>query len=128
MYLFFSASVGGLMGLFMGFSFISIAEFIYYAILRPYHKIKKHDRLNQSKSKPRNPPPVRDYQVRFVSPTERNITRIPDHLAKSKKLQLFPPLSHQKPTMERRPSFQLDNDIFNKRLSWNSNGSYNKSK
>ncbi|XP_061390871.1 pickpocket protein 28-like [Musca vetustissima] len=121
----FLSSVGGLMGLFMGFSFISIAEFIYYAILRPYHKIKKHDRLNQSKSKSKPPQDVRDYQVRFVSPTERTIMRIPDHLTKSKKLQMFP---HPNFIMGRRQSPELDNDIFNKRPSWNSNRGYNKSK
>lgn len=33
------------MGLFVGFSFISIAEFVYYAILRPYHAIKRHERV-----------------------------------------------------------------------------------
>ncbi|XP_073828623.1 pickpocket protein 28-like [Musca autumnalis] len=122
----FLSSVGGLMGLFMGFSFISIAEFIYYAILRPYHKIKKHDRVNQNNAKNQPPPPLlRDYQVRFVSPTERAINNIPEHLMKSKKLQMFPP---QNPFIGGRQSFELDNEIFNKRLSWNSDGSNYKSK
>lgn len=84
------ASVGGLMGLFMGFSFISIAEFIYYAILRPYHKIKRHERVNHTP--PRNQP-SRNYQVRFVSPSSKPLHYIPEHLMNSTKLQLFPPQS-----------------------------------
>uniref|UniRef100_A0A1I8PI06 Pickpocket protein 28-like n=1 Tax=Stomoxys calcitrans TaxID=35570 RepID=A0A1I8PI06_STOCA len=86
----FLSSVGGLMGLFMGFSFISIAEFIYYAILRPYHKIKRHERVTQSNPKPQ---PTRNYQLRFVSPNsnKRPDYHIPEHLLNSTKLQLFPP-------------------------------------
>ncbi|XP_065365443.1 pickpocket protein 28-like [Calliphora vicina] len=37
----FLSSIGGLMGLFLGFSFVSIAELIYYAIIRPYRSISK---------------------------------------------------------------------------------------
>lgn len=33
-----SANIGGIMGLFMGFSFISLAEIIYFTLLRPIFK------------------------------------------------------------------------------------------
>ncbi|XP_037931939.1 pickpocket protein 28-like [Teleopsis dalmanni] len=37
----FLSNVGGLMGLFLGFSFISIAEFFYFAIMRPCRSLLK---------------------------------------------------------------------------------------
>ncbi|TMW44537.1 hypothetical protein DOY81_010382 [Sarcophaga bullata] len=37
----FLSSIGGLMGLFLGFSFVSIAELIYFAIIRPYRAIRQ---------------------------------------------------------------------------------------
>lgn len=86
-YFYISASVGGLMGLFMGFSFISIAEFFYYAVLRPYHVVKRHDRIRGgsradiSYSNSRNP------SLRFIETSSYYTT---DPLIKSSKLQQFP--------------------------------------
>ncbi|XP_075158001.1 pickpocket protein 28-like [Haematobia irritans] len=112
----FLSSVGGLMGLFMGFSFISIAEFIYYAILRPYHKIKRHDRVNQTNARTE---PIRNYQVRFVSPSNKQGSyNIPEHLMNSTKLQLFPPQ-----TMGRQQYNGYSNQ-FNNDIQWNRNNKF----
>lgn len=77
------------MGLFMGFSFISIAEFIYYAILRPYHVIKRHERVRNNNARNQN---IQPSQIRFISPPRNplNHINIPEHLVRSTKLQKFP--------------------------------------
>lgn len=41
-YLHFSANTGGLLGLFMGFSLVSIVEIIYFMSLRPYYAHMRH--------------------------------------------------------------------------------------
>ncbi|XP_059223215.1 pickpocket protein 28-like [Stomoxys calcitrans] len=42
------SSVGGLIGLFFGFSFISAAEIIFYALIRPWRKVRKHSEKSKS--------------------------------------------------------------------------------
>lgn len=75
------------MGLFMGFSFISIAEFIYYAILRPYHVVKRHERLTRvsNMSSYQN---SQNHSLRFMGPPTFYVR---DNLLKPSKLQQFPP-------------------------------------
>lgn len=84
-----TASVGGLMGLFMGFSFISIAEFIYYAILRPYHVVKRHDRIKGGSRSDVSYQNSRNPSLRFVDGSAYYMTP-KDPLIKSTKLQQFP--------------------------------------
>lgn len=43
----FLANTGGLLGLFMGFSVVSILEIIYFVTLRPYYKYVKHMKNNK---------------------------------------------------------------------------------
>ncbi|XP_055910461.1 pickpocket protein 28-like [Eupeodes corollae] len=43
----FLSNTGGLMGLFMGFSFISLAELVYFAFMRPFHRFFQQ-RVNKS--------------------------------------------------------------------------------
>ncbi|XP_075158000.1 pickpocket protein 28-like [Haematobia irritans] len=50
-FLFFTASVGGLMSLFLGFSFLSIAECIYYAVIHPCRTVRKYQKMLDLKKK-----------------------------------------------------------------------------
>ncbi|XP_023304037.2 pickpocket protein 28-like [Lucilia cuprina] len=84
----FLSSVGGLMGLFMGFSFISIAEFIYYAVLRPYHVVKRHDRIKGGSRMDISFPDSRNPSLRFIDAPSYYVTT--DPLIKPSKLQQFP--------------------------------------
>lgn len=76
------------MGLFMGFSFISIAEFIYYAILRPYHMVKRHDRIRGGSRADISYPTSRNPSLRFIDAPSYYVTT--DPLLKQSKLQQFP--------------------------------------
>ena len=89
------------MGLFMGFSFISIAEFIYYAILRPYHVVKRHDRIKGGSRVDVSYQNSRNPSLRFVDGPSYYMTTT-DPLIKSSKLQQFPPRQ-----IERRNSDHL---------------------
>ncbi|XP_061401142.1 pickpocket protein 28-like [Musca vetustissima] len=53
----FLSSVGGLMGLFLGFSFLSIAECIYYAVIHPCRTIGKYHKSLKSLKKVRKHSP-----------------------------------------------------------------------
>ncbi|KAH8238628.1 hypothetical protein KR032_011917 [Drosophila birchii] len=48
----FLSCVGGLMGLFLGFSFLSIAECVYFALIRPCRTCSEIRQLNQQKTQP----------------------------------------------------------------------------
>jgi hypothetical protein len=48
----FSASLGGLMSLFIGFSFIGAAEILYYFTFRLYYKLRSHASVQQFSSPP----------------------------------------------------------------------------
>lgn len=40
-----SANTGGLLGLFMGFSVVSVIEFVYFFTMRPYYMSKRDKEL-----------------------------------------------------------------------------------
>lgn len=50
----FLANTGGLLGLFMGFSVISIIELIYFMTFRPYCAQKRYDNENHHHTKTQN--------------------------------------------------------------------------
>ncbi|XP_052856781.1 pickpocket protein 28 [Drosophila gunungcola] len=59
----FLSCVGGLMGLFLGFSFLSIAECVYFALIRPCRTCSEMRQLGQQQDV--NPKKV---QIRYISP------------------------------------------------------------
>ncbi|XP_037931932.1 pickpocket protein 28-like [Teleopsis dalmanni] len=46
----FLSSVGGIIGLFFGFSFISLAEFIFFAMIRPWKTLRNNNHVIEVKS------------------------------------------------------------------------------
>nr|XP_016942505.1 pickpocket protein 28 [Drosophila suzukii] len=65
----FLSCVGGLMGLFLGFSFLSIAECVYFALIRPCRTCSEIRQLNQPRKQqvnPRKSPPPGN--IRYISP------------------------------------------------------------
>ncbi|XP_075157998.1 pickpocket protein 28-like [Haematobia irritans] len=77
------SSVGGLIGLFFGFSFISLAEIVFYTLIRPWRKVRKlsmklksprklKDRRRLSASGVRHY--SRNVKFRRISPTIPNIS------------------------------------------------------
>lgn len=83
------------MGLFLGFSFVSIAELIYFAVIRPYRSIRKFQKSKEiyenmengfrkcssKKSKTRNGSIKKHYNI--VSPS-MNFQNDKNHLLKNK--------------------------------------------
>ncbi|XP_059223216.1 pickpocket protein 28-like [Stomoxys calcitrans] len=49
------SSVGGLIGLFFGFSFISLAEIIFYALIRPWRKVRIYSPTAKTNRKRKTP-------------------------------------------------------------------------
>uniref|UniRef100_A0A1I8PAK9 Pickpocket protein 28-like n=1 Tax=Stomoxys calcitrans TaxID=35570 RepID=A0A1I8PAK9_STOCA len=49
------SSVGGLIGLFFGFSFISLAEIIFYALIRPWRKVRRYSPTAKTTRKRKTP-------------------------------------------------------------------------
>lgn len=61
----FSASTGGLLGLFMGFSVLSLVEIIYFVSLRPYCKNNRDKQRVKDKKEPKKVKNLGDLKLKF---------------------------------------------------------------
>ncbi|KAH8291565.1 hypothetical protein KR018_000846 [Drosophila ironensis] len=64
----FLSCVGGLMGLFLGFSFLSIAECIYFALIRPCRTCSELRQLQQDQQPAPQPATTVKYNIKYISP------------------------------------------------------------